>query len=250
MTLMEGPSFIARTAAKRREKRDGGKVVVHPVAIRYLYSGNIEKTCNSVLNELEHRLTWRSQSNLPLVDRLAKTGDAMLTLKELEYDAPVSAGMTLRQRQSNMVNHLLNPIELEWLGSTNETMGMASRIKNVRMKIFPDLSRKVLDQNERLRRWRQLEDTYLAQQIDGYPENYVGEHPSVDRMLEMIEKFEEDLTDECRIHGNLKVILDVCEPIEVSTRRDKSAAEDPLMKAIRESLQSKLLDLQAESKMY
>ena len=33
MALMEGPAFIARTAAKRRAKSDGGKVVVHPIGI-------------------------------------------------------------------------------------------------------------------------------------------------------------------------------------------------------------------------
>ena len=49
MPLMDGPSFIARTAAKRREKNNaqggnaqGGKsrgnVVVHPIAIRYFFS--------------------------------------------------------------------------------------------------------------------------------------------------------------------------------------------------------------------
>ena len=34
MSLMEGPAFIARTAAKRRAKNDNGKVVVHPVGIK------------------------------------------------------------------------------------------------------------------------------------------------------------------------------------------------------------------------
>ncbi|MCP4814959.1 MAG: 1-acyl-sn-glycerol-3-phosphate acyltransferase, partial [Planctomycetaceae bacterium] len=50
MALMEGPAFIARTAAKRRAKQDGGKVVVHPVAIRYLYQGDIQQACNGVLS--------------------------------------------------------------------------------------------------------------------------------------------------------------------------------------------------------
>jgi 1-acyl-sn-glycerol-3-phosphate acyltransferase len=34
MALMEGPAFIARTAAKRRAKKDGGHVVVHPTSKR------------------------------------------------------------------------------------------------------------------------------------------------------------------------------------------------------------------------
>ena len=107
------------------------------------------------------------------------------------------------------------------------------------MKIFPEMTRSKLPEQERKRRWKQLEDTYLAQQIDCYPENYVIDHPSVDRILETVEKFEEDLTDQCTIHGNLKVIIDVCEPIEVCTQRVRGVAEDPLMTAIRESLTEK-----------
>ena len=76
------------------------------------------------------------------------------------------------------------------------------------------------------------------------------EHPSVDRILETIEKFEEDFTDKARVHGNLKAIVDVCPAIEVSTKRDRSAETDPLMRQIRESLEQKLLELRPESKMY
>ena len=92
--------------------------------------------------------------------------------------------------------------------------------------------------------------TYLAQQIDCYPEQYVTEFKSVDRILETIEKFEEDLFDKCRIHGNLKVVLDVGEAIEVSTKRDRSAEFDPLMAEIRERIDEMLVELQKESRMY
>src|SRR5690606_26154177 len=44
MPMMDGPSFIGRAAAKRREKAgDRGGVVVHPVAIRYFFRGDVAK---------------------------------------------------------------------------------------------------------------------------------------------------------------------------------------------------------------
>ena len=86
--------------------------------------------------------------------------------------------------------------------------------------------------------------------MDGYPKDYVSEFPSENRILETIERFEEDLTDKAKIHGGLKVVLDVLDPIEVSTKRDRGAAEDPLMVEIRESLQGKLDELKHESRMY
>lgn len=249
MALMEGPAFIARTAAKRRAKQDGGKVVVHPVAIRYLYQGDIEKACDGVLRDIEQKLTWRPGSDLPLVDRIVRVGNALLSLKEMQYDAQSGGDLTLRERQTKMVNHLLDPLEQEWLGGSQQG-GVAQRIKGLRMQIFPDMSRNELPPEETERRWRQLEDTYLAQQIDCYPGNYLRQYTSVDRILETVEKFEEDLTDAARIHGELKVIIDVGEAIEVSTRREKGSDADPLMEAIKQQLEEMLAESQRECRMF
>jgi hypothetical protein len=246
---MDGPAFIARTAAKRRAKKDGGKVVVHPVGIRYLFQGDIESTCEGVLSEIEQKLTWRPSPEEPLVNRIIKIGDALLRLKELQYGVQPDNALTIKQRQNALVDRLLHPLEQEWTGGRSDS-GIAVRIKNLRMKIFPELSRKTLPPAEQQRRWRQLEDTYLAQQIDCYPEQYLTEHRSVDRILETVEKFEEDLTDRCRMHGNMKAVIDVGEAIEVSGKRDRAAKTDPFMDQIRGRLETMMAELQVESKIY
>ena len=250
MALLDGTSFIARAAAKKRAKRGGGKVVVHPIAIKYLYGGDIRKACDETLGDIERRISWRDQKDLNLVDRIKKLGNALLKLKELEYEAPETSGDFLA-RQQGLVNHLLHPLEKEWLGAeADASEGIQIRIKNLRMKIFPEISRGEVDEQEKARRWVHLEDTYLAQQLDCYPKSYVSEFPSVDRILETIERFEEDLTDKARIHGKLKAVLEVMDPIEVSTKRERGAAEDPLMAQIRERLQGQLDIMKSESRMY
>ncbi|MEL7499110.1 MAG: 1-acyl-sn-glycerol-3-phosphate acyltransferase [Planctomycetota bacterium] len=249
MAFMEGPAFIARTAAKRRAKLDEGKVVIHPIAIKYFYGGDIESTCNPVLDEIEHRLSWKPSPKMPMIDRIVRIGNALLTLKELQYDVHPNMQLSLRERQDNMVDHLLHPIEVEWLGD-KQSGGIQTRVKALRMKIFPEMTKNEVDDAERARRWEHLERTYLAQQIDCYPENYVAELPSVDRILETVEKFEEDLCDQCRIHGKLKVVLDVCDAIEVSPKRVKGVDTDPLIVSIRESLNEKLAKFQHESELY
>ncbi|MEZ6095762.1 MAG: lysophospholipid acyltransferase family protein [Pirellulaceae bacterium] len=117
MALMEGPAFIARNAAKRREKNNSGAVVVHPVAIKYVFSGDLERAANVVLTDIERRLTWRPSPDEPLVDRLIKVGNALLTLKELQHHINVPENSTLKDRQNAMVDHLLDPLETKWLGS-------------------------------------------------------------------------------------------------------------------------------------
>ena len=69
--------------------------------------------------------------------------------------------------------------------------------------------------------------------------------PSVDRVLEIVEKYEEDMTDKARLHGDLKVVLDIGEAIEVSPERDRHAVVDPLMVQIQQSLQA-MIDVLAE----
>jgi 1-acyl-sn-glycerol-3-phosphate acyltransferase len=247
MALMEGPAFIARTAAKRRQEQ--GKVVVHPVAIRYLFRGDLERACTRVLQSIEHKLTWRPNTEMPLIRRIVTVGNALLTLKEMQYGLSHMEGKTLRQRQTQLVNHLLHPLEQQFLGGPRGD-GIAVRIKNLRMKIFPQMMQEGIGKSERARFWQMIEDTYLAQQIDCYPENYLTEFPSVDRILETVEKFEEDLTDQARVHGGLKVVIDIDPAIEVSPKREKSPDGDPLMITIQQRLESKLLELQQESQMF
>jgi len=222
---------------------------LHPVALRYLFEGDVDASAEKALADIEKRLSWAPQNNLPLIDRIVKVGDALLKIKELQYGCEVPEGTILKDRQTNMVNHLLHPLEKEWLGEKRNE-GIQIRVKNLRVKIFPDMIGDDLELAERKRRWEHLERTYLAQQIDCYPDQYVTEHPSVDRVMETVEKFEEDFMEKVRLHGHLKSISVVGPAIEVPTRREKGHDIDPFMARIKESLESMLAELQMESPMY
>jgi hypothetical protein len=115
---------------------------------------------------------------------------------------------------------------------------------------MPEMVHGTLPEQERQRRWQQLADIYLAQQVSCYPHDYLSERPSVDRLLETVERYEEDLTDRTRVHGNLKVIIQVGEPIEVSPQRTRDRAADPLLGQIRAQLQAMLDVLALESPVW
>ena len=249
IALLDGVSFIARTAAKKRNKLvPGGKVVIHPVAIKYFFRGDLEKALDPVLTEIETRLSWQPRVDAELLHRIRSVGLALLTLKELEYFGEPQVG-SLTSRLHGLINRLLYPLEEEWLGETQQG-NVVPRIKALRMKILPDLIRGDLDEQERQRRWRQLADIYLAQQVYSYPPDYITEKPSVDRLLETVERYEEDLTDAVRVHGDLHAVLEVGEAIEVGLKRDRNAEVDPIMAGIEDELQSMLDQLAKESKEY
>jgi hypothetical protein len=243
--LLDGVAFIARAAAKKRSKQSPpGRVVVHPVAVKYFFGGDIRSVCDDVLSEIEHRLTWQPQRSLPLLERMLKVGSALLSLKEIEYFGQAQEG-AFAERLGRLIDRLLGPLEAEWFGRAQ--MGPAvPRVRNLRARMLPEMVAGRVDAAERARRWQQLADIYLAQQLATYPPGYLV-HPTVDRVLEIVEKFEEDITDKARLHGQLKVVLDVGEPIVVTPERDRQAAVDPLMVQIQQSLQNMIDALGQES---
>jgi hypothetical protein len=97
-----------------------------------------------------------------------------------------------------------------------------------------------IDETERQRRWAQLADLYLAQQLFLFPPDYMRSDPTPERLLETVERFEEDLTDLVRVHGRLHATITVGEAIEVSPAREGRGGDDPLMEQIKKQLKEML----------
>ena len=230
---------MARTAAKRRAK-DGGtrKVVIHPVAIKYVFHGDLEKAVDPTLDALEKRLTWTLLKETTTLQRIHRITLAMLSLKEIEYLGTAQQG-DIEERQQRLVDHLLCPLEQEWLGKSVAD-SIIPRIKSLRMRIVPELTTGELDERERERRWTQLSRIYLSQQIASYPPDYIVSPTTDTRILETVERLEEDITDRARVHGPLEVVIEVDEAIEVPTEKAPRGEEDPIMKQLRERMQSML----------
>lgn len=237
--LMEGTALMARGAAKQRAALNPpGRVVVHPVAIRYYFDGDIATAVPPVLRDIEHRLTWRPQDDLPLTERIARIGGALLALKEVEYFGAAQAG-TIGERIAGLIDRLLVPLENEWVNGRREKE-IVGRVKLLRMAIVPEMANGTLDEAELQRRWRHLADMYLAQQLSCYPPDYLSDNPTPERLLETVERYEEDMTDAVRVHPPLRAVVEVGEAIEVSPERARGTDTDPLMIAIREQLETML----------
>jgi hypothetical protein len=115
------------------------------------------------------------------------------------------------------------------------------------MKIMPGMVQGTLDAAEHARRWRTLADLQLAQSVASYPPKYLRGQPSAERIVEVLERFDEDFNQRATVLGNLHVILEVDEPIVVSPERDRNCEADPLMEAIDSRLRAMLVRQAAES---
>jgi 1-acyl-sn-glycerol-3-phosphate acyltransferase len=235
--FFDGVSLMARTAAKRRAKKDANaKVVIHPVAIRYKFQGDITAAAEKILTMIEKRLTW-SRQNLPLFERIHKIGGALLALKELEYLGQADNG-EIAPRLKKLTNAILDPLEIEWLKETYDD-SVVARVKRLRSAILPDMTTGELEEKEKDRRWKQLADIYLANQLFHYPPDYLAANPTTDRILETIERMEEDLTDKITVHGEIHATVTVGEAIEVTGDRQRGGS-DPILEQIRSQLESML----------
>ncbi|MEM9658244.1 MAG: 1-acyl-sn-glycerol-3-phosphate acyltransferase [Planctomycetota bacterium] len=249
MPLMEGTAFVARTAAKRRQKRgDSGSVVVHPIAIRYFFRGDLDEAVLPVLAEIESHFSWYSQQDVPLVERLRQIGQALLSLKEIEYTGWARSG-DFYERVDNLIEDVLSRLEDRWGIRKDDDPSVVGRVKTLRTALLPDMVANKVSPEERHQRWKQLAACYYVQQMSHYPRKYV--RMSVknipEHILETVERFEEDFTDQSRAHGPLHVVVRVGDAIEATGRRDRHAKTDPIMEGIRTQVTDMLKELSAES---
>jgi 1-acyl-sn-glycerol-3-phosphate acyltransferase len=234
--LNEGTGFIARSAAKQRAKTEPtARSLLVPVALRYRFLGRLEESAAPVLDRIEARLTWTPRPERLLIERLRDVGNAILGLKELELVGEFRDG-TIHERLARLTDDILGPLEVEWAVKKRES-DVPSRVRNLRAAILPDLVEGGLTDDERDRRWRQLALLYLAQQLSLYPSGYLEGSPSTERVLETVERLEEDLTDVATVHRPLAVTMRVGEPIEVGPGDPSPAA---LMKDVRTRLEALL----------
>ena len=245
--LMGGAAIMARAAARRRAAHSPpGRVMIHPIAIRYFFNGRIEDAVAPVLEAIETRLAWRPQRDLPVIERVLKVGSAMLALKEIEYFGEAQRG-AVGERVERLVDRLLGPLENEWAQGRHDG-GVVRRVKVLRKAILPDMAAGKLSEAEQERRERQLADMTLAQQLAFYPAGYFDPVPTPERILETVERFEEDTTGVARVHAPMRALVDVGEAVEVPAEDERRDVDsDPVMVKVREQMRAMLAASLAEA---
>ena len=234
LQFLDGPSFIARSAAKRR---GDGRVVIHPVFIRYFFDGDLEKSLAPVLESIERRISWQPQTGVPLVGRVRKLGLALLAIREIEYLGAAGHGSP-EERLRTLIDGIMEPLEARWCGGRGDGDAMA-RVKRLRAAVVPVLTKGGLTESAVAECWRHLADVYLVQQLHCYPPDYLDD-PTPERVLETVESFEEDLTDVARPHAPLRAVITVGDAIAVPAGRDRSDPGDPVSVMLRASMENLL----------
>ena len=231
--LLDGTAVIARSAAKRRAKlvqkegreADGG-VVIHPLGLRYEFLDDPVPAAEKVLSRLERRLGKWPDPAVPQFVRTHQLGDALLALREVEFTGAAKSGDVF-DRAEDLIEDLLTPtearLELDPGGTT------VTRVKAIRTTILPLLQDRATPAETKRKLRRDLHAAFIAQQTHfNYPRGYLTPDSPPERLIETLQRFDEDLNDTAATLGRWRVRVNIGEAIPVSPDRPRGVA-DPLL---------------------
>lgn len=237
--LREGTAAIALSAMKQLER----PVFIVPCGLKYRYIQDPTPELETVMSELESRLFWRPRVGLALADRVYKFAEAALALKELEYIGEAQPGRLVTRIRS-LIEHVLTELERRHeLKSPGQSV--PERIKNVRRACLEKLAQCGDDSSRATAMNRELDDVFFVVQLYSYPGDYVSERPTVERLAETIDKFEEDVLGHrtARIRGTRRAIVQFGEPIDVRAFAAGAAQPRKLAGALTDKLEQAMQSL-------
>jgi len=169
----------------------------------------------------------------------------LLALKEIELLGTSHAGDPY-ERAERLMEQVLSRLEADW--KVKDTSGSPMvRVKRLRTAILPDMVAGNVTPEERKRRWRDLDACYLVQQISHYPRDYISHGKNLpERIMETVERLEEDLLGQMRVHAPYRAVVTVGEPIPIGMQRVRDDQGDPIMAEVRRQLQDMINAMVAE----
>jgi 1-acyl-sn-glycerol-3-phosphate acyltransferase len=216
--LREGVAFMALQAQRDADKANTGRSIwIVPTAIHYRYDEDVTPALNEAVAAMEKRFFVTPKHGDELWQRIMRLGELLLTIKEKEKlgRAQDSQG-DLPVRLKAFVDTLLRQMETKQFGKTSDDDSVPLRVKLLRRALLEKMCDEKLDDPSRNDAHDMLENLHLVLQLYSYPGDYIAAKPSVERMAETIEKFEEDVDGITAFpKGKRSAIVRIGKPISV-----------------------------------
>jgi hypothetical protein len=246
--LMDGVSFIARSAARRRDKDCGGRVVMLPIALKYLCKSDITAWAHAQLSAMESHFGWRSKPDELIVRRTEMVAEGFLALKEIEYMGATQSG-TLPERRSALIEHLLNHMQNRLEITPSSSDDVRSRLRLVRSELVSKYFALADDAPERTELRQQVDAVELIVHLLSYPEHYLDQDQVTDtRVVETIQRIQEFHFGKADVSIPLHVVIQFGEAIPIPAERSPRDGADPIMAALRDQLSSMIEQLALEAR--
>ena len=234
--FMDGPAAIGITAQKRADR----PIVFVPCGMKFQYVQDPTDELVELMGRLEQQLLWRPRPDLPLADRIYRYAQGLLGVKELEYLGRVQDG-PLPERVKGLAESVLSNIEQRYEVKKDDAALLPERVKNCRREAIKKLDDE--DTQTKQQAMTDLDDLFMVIQLFSYPGDYVAARPTIERMAETLDKFEEDIfrVRTATIRGARKATVAIGEPIPVKLKSDKKQSVHTLTSKLEHAVQG-LLD--------
>jgi hypothetical protein len=215
--LREGVAFMGITAQRdlQKDQRES-RIWIVPAAIRYAYEEDVTPKLVAAVNGMEKRFMLQSVNSQTLPQRIVRIGEVLLTIQEKqklghsrENDGDVP------QRIAYFIETLLARMEMEHLGKVSEDDSVPVRVKALRRHLLEAMCEEGATSELKTTAQQAFEDLHLVLQLYSYPGDYVSTKPTLERMAETIEKFEEDTAGASSPKGKRRATVTFGEPIDV-----------------------------------
>jgi 1-acyl-sn-glycerol-3-phosphate acyltransferase len=255
--ILEGVAFMACTAQRElEESNSAARVWIVPTAIRYTFLEDIRPRLESTMDRLEARLTLKPQPGASLAQRILRFGEVLLTIKEKEVlGRSCENDGELPARLRGLTSSLLQRLESEHLGRTLDEETTPMRLKAVRRRMLETWTDENAPAEARQNARRALDEAHLVLQLYSYPGDYLTEDPSLERMAETIDKFEEDIEGVIRAKGRRRAEVRFGEPLDMKQklgaarpRAVVTEATEELEQAIQSLLDARPMEMEEASR--
>lgn len=253
----EGAAAIALSAVKRSER----PVVVVPCGIKFRYVDDPTESLLELMAQLENRILLRPHAHAKLPERIYRLAEAVLALKELDYLGANRSG-TVKERIAHLTNALLAKLE-ERHALASKGASTPERVKALRQCIIRKLEGHAdqvdnkasedtpprLTQAEQQELQLEMDDLFFVMQLYSYPGDYLEGEPTIERLAETLDKFEEDILGVAlpTVRGRRRVEVHFGEPIPVGGGEDRRGGTQQLTVTLQERVQGILDHLNASS---
>jgi len=241
-----GAAAMARTAARRNVR----PILMVPCAIKFWYVDDPTQSLLTMLDRCEARFDVASPTSLPLIDRVYRLGEVLLSMKEEYYLGHRRSG-SIRNRMARLSEAILSRLERHYahVTTTSSRPGdILDQVQRLRHYII-ERQRFEIDVRRRQSMDRDLDDLFFVVQLYSYPNHYLRQRPTIERVAETIDKLEEDIfeTEVPTVHGRRRVIVSFGEPIRVPSNENTSADCVRLTQECADRVQAMLDELNANT---
>jgi hypothetical protein len=247
--LLDGVSFIARSAARRRKKKSNGNVVIHPVAIKYLCTEDICNWARQRLLEIEKGFGWQTQPGLSIVQRTRRIVKGAFVLREVQYLGDTGSG-TITQRREALIASILKRIETKLAMSSGQE-NARERVRAIRTEIASQFFQQDVDHESEIKFRQDVIAVDMVQEMISNPESYLDADEVTDtRIVETIQRIEESILGKADCGVPLQAVIQIGEAINVPAEKAPRGEVDPLMLELKMQLEGMLKKLASEARPF